>query len=154
MNTQTFISLFQEKRFISELKGQTKDEILEELLNPLKENHIVNNANMLLETLKKRETLGSTGIGKSIAVPHCRTLTVSELVIVVGQSAEGKEWNAIDNKPVHLFFLIIAPPQEKQNIYLPVLGKICEMVRENKIRKNLLKSTDYQEFLHIVEEAS
>lgn len=154
MNTQAFISLFQEKRYVPELFGKSKDEILLELLNPLKENHVVNNVNMLFETLKKRETLGSTGIGKSIAVPHCRTLTVSELVIVIGHSSEGKEWDAIDNKPVHLFFLIIAPPQEKQNNYLPVLGKICEMVRENKVRKNLLKSTDFREFVRIIEDAS
>ena len=125
--------------FVENLKGANKETILKALLKPLRENKQLNRPELLLETLKKRETLGSTGLGKQIAIPHCRTLTVSELLIVIGYSKEGIDWQAFDRKPVRLFFLIIAPPQEKQNIYLPVLGKICELIRDNKLRKNLLK---------------
>jgi len=153
MNKKTFISLFQENHYIVDLKGRTKEAILNELLEPLKQNHVVNNSDLLLETLKKRETLGSTGLGKEVAIPHCRSLAISELVIVVGRSGKGVDWNAIDKKSVRLLFLIVAPPQEKQNIYLPVLGKICEMIRINKIRKKLFKTDNYQDFVRIIEEA-
>ena len=141
MNGNAFLSLFKENYFITDLKGTGKESVLEALLNQ---------PELLLETLKKRETLGSTGIGKQIAIPHCRTLTVSELLIVIGYSKNGVDWQAIDKKPVHLFFLIIAPPQEKQNIYLPVLGKMCELVRDNKLRKNLLKTDNFQEFIRLI----
>jgi PTS system nitrogen regulatory IIA component len=153
MNRDAFLSLFREDFFITDLKGTEKESILKELLSPLKLNHLLNQPELLLETLKQRETLGSTGIGKQIAIPHCRTLTVSELLIVIGYSKEGIEWKAIDGKPVHLFFLIIAPPQEKQNSYLPILGKICELVRDSKLRKNLLKTDNYQEFIRLIGDA-
>ncbi|MFC1568846.1 PTS sugar transporter subunit IIA [bacterium] len=152
MNETTFISLFQEDRYIAELSGTSQNQILKELLKPLEQNHVVNNSDLLLATLKKRETLGSTGLGKEVAIPHCRTLAVSELIIIVGRS-NGVDWKAMDKKPVKLFFLIIAPPQEKQNIYLPVLGKLCEMIRVNKIRKNLLKTDNFQDFVNIIKEA-
>jgi PTS system nitrogen regulatory IIA component len=154
MNREVFLSLFRESHFITDLKGTEKESILEELLSPLKLNHLLNHPELLLETLKKRETLGSTGIGKQIAIPHCRTLTVSELLIVIGYSKGGIDWQAIDGKPVNLLFLIIAPPQEKQNIYLPVLGKICELARDNKLRKNLLKTDNYQEFIRLIGDAA
>jgi len=150
MNISSFISLFREDRYIPELKGTSKNQILDELLSVLEQNHVMNNPDLLLETLKKRETLGSTGLGKHVAIPHCRTLTVSELIVIVGRSTHGVNWESMDKKPVHLVFLIVAPPQEKQNIYLPVLGKICEIVRENKIRKNLIKASDFQDFIHII----
>ena len=153
MNGNAFLSLFKENYFITDLKGTGKESVLEALLAPLKADHLLNQPELLLETLKKRETLGSTGIGKQIAIPHCRTLTVSELLIVIGYSKNGVDWQAIDKKPVHLFFLIIAPPQEKQNIYLPVLGKICELVRDNKLRKNLLKTDNYQDFIRLIGDA-
>ena len=147
------MSLFREDYFVENLKGANKETILKTLLKPLRENKQLNRPELLLETLKKRETLGSTGLGKQIAIPHCRTLTVSELLIVIGYSKEGIDWQAFDRKPVRLFFLIIAPPQEKQNIYLPVLGKICELIRDNKLRKNLLKTNSYQELIRLIGDA-
>ncbi len=154
MEMKEFMTYFEEAQFIEELQGKTRDEVLQELIETLTARQMINNPQMLLETLKKRETLGSTGFGKHVAIPHCRTLTVSELVIVAGHSTPGIEWEAMDKKPVHWIFLIIAPPQEKQNFYLPVLGKICELIRDNKIRKNLLKLTKYEEFIQLIGDAS
>lgn len=154
MNRSSFIALFREDRYIPELKGTTQEAVFNELLDQLKQHQVMNNPKLLLETLKKRETLGSTGLGKQVAIPHCRTLTVSETIVIVGHSSRGVDWQAMDKKPVHLIFLIIAPPQEKQNIYLPVLGKICEIVRENKLRKNLIKAKKYQDFIALIGDAA
>ena len=152
MNLESFMALFKENHFLPNLTGSKKNDILKELLQPIKEIDLVKNHVMLLETLKKRETMGSTGVGKKVAIPHCRSLNVSELIVVVGLSQKGVDWQALDKKPVHLFFLIVAPPQEKQNIYLPVLGKICEMIRDNKIRKNFLKVNCFDEFVKLLGE--
>src|SRR2546430_4370436 len=70
--------------------------------------------------LKRRETLGSTGIGQNIAIPHCRALAVNRLRVAFGRKLDGIDFNAIDGKPVHYFFLIVAPPLEVSNQYLPV----------------------------------
>src|SRR5207245_2461270 len=64
----------------------------------------------LVKMLKRRETLGSTGIGHNIAIPHCRALAVNRLRVAFGRKLEGVDFNAIDGKPVNYFFLIVAPP--------------------------------------------
>lgn len=109
------------------LRSKTRDSVLKELVAQL---HIPPQAKeILLKTLIKREEMGSTGVGKGIAIPHARTLLVKECTLIIGISKSGVEFNAIDGKPVHLFFLLIAPPQEMSSSYLITLGKIAELAR-------------------------
>ena len=152
MNSGDLIKFFSKDRFISCLQSKTGDDVLAELVQPLLDSGLIKNKNVILETLKKRETLGSTGIGHGVAIPHCRTLAINEVNVVIGISKEGIDYNAIDNKPVNIFFLIVAPPQEISNQYLPVLGKIVEMLRSSKIRKALINVSGYDELLKIIEE--
>ena len=91
--------------------------------------------------------------GRGVAVPHGRTLAITRLAVVFARSAEGVEFDAMDGKPVHLLFLTVAPPQERSNLYLPVLGKIVEMVKSVKSRRRLLAAADYEEVAEILEEA-
>src|SRR3989449_11349911 len=84
----------------------------------------------LYKMLRRRETLGSTGIGQGIAIPHCRSLVVNRLRVAFGRKLDGIDFKAIDDKPVHYFFLIVAPPLEVSNQYLPRseerrVGKEC-----------------------------
>jgi PTS system nitrogen regulatory IIA component len=151
MNSRGLLKYLQNDFFIENLKSKSKDDVLSELIEPLVQHACVTNRDILLETLRKRETLGSTGIGKNVAIPHCRTLTVSEIHIVIGMSKNGIHYDAIDKKKVHLFFLIVAPPQEETSLYLPILGKIVEIVRDSKLRRQLLKVHDFETFLKIFE---
>ncbi len=130
--------------FIPELKSKTKEDVLAELIQPLLKHGKVKNEGIVLSTLKQRETLGSTGIGKGVAIPHCRSLTVAELNITIGISHKGIAYDAIDKKDVNLFFLIVAPPQEESNLYLPVLGSLVGILKEQKVRKELLKAKDFE----------
>src|SRR5437879_10777138 len=84
--------------------------------------------------LRRRETLGSTGIGQGIAIPHCRSLVVNRLRVAFGRKLDGIDFKAIDDRPVHYFFLIVAPPLEVSNQYLPVLGKIAQFAKEPDVR--------------------
>lgn len=152
MSIISLVDYFKEEFFIPELVKTSKEKIIEELLQPLVDASIVKNKNLVLDTLLKRETLGSTGIGKGIAIPHCRTLAVSDLNIVVGISSKGVDFQATDRKRVYLFFLIIAPPKEEENKYLPVLGKIVEIVQNSKVRRSLMKVKDYTSLIKIIGE--
>ena len=105
-----------------EIHSDTKDEILKELISLLDMDE--KSEGILFKTLKRRENLGSTGIGKGIAIPHCRSLVVNRLRLAYGRKPEGVDFKAIDGNPVYNFFLIVAPPLEVSNQYLPVLGKI------------------------------
>jgi len=95
------------------LKGDTKDDVLKELIGLLALDE--KSDAMLFKMLKRRENLGSTGIGRGIAIPHCRSLVVNRLRVAFGRRPEGVDFRAIDEKPVYNFFLIVAPPLEVSN---------------------------------------
>ena len=141
---------FSEDAVKLDLEATTKDEVLKELIGLL---HLdEKNDGMLFKMLKRRENLGSTGIGRSIAIPHCRSLVVNKLRVAFGRKKAGVDFKAIDDKPVHFFFLIVAPPLEVSNQYLPVLGKIAQFSKEADIPERLLAISQPAEFMKLLEE--
>lgn len=133
-----------------ELEGSTKDEVLKELIALLKLDEKAEG--MLFKMLKRRENLGSTGIGRGIAIPHCRSLVVSRLRVAFGRKSSGLDFKAIDDKPVHFMFLIVAPPLEVSNQYLPVLGKIAQFSKEPDVPERLLSLPTPADFMALLEE--
>src|SRR5512146_2076167 len=133
-----------------ELEGSTKDDVLKELIALLKLDD--KSDGMLYKMLKRRENLGSTGIGRGIAIPHCRSLVVNKLRVAFGRKPAGVDFKAIDEKPVFFFFLIVAPPLEVSNQYLPVLGKIAQFSKEPDVPQRLLSLTEPGQFLAVLEE--
>jgi mannitol/fructose-specific phosphotransferase system IIA component (Ntr-type) len=132
-----------------DLKGQTKDDILKELITLLKLDE--KSEGMLFKMLKRRENLGSTGIGRGIAIPHCRSLVVNRLRVAFGRKKEGVDYKAIDEKPAMFFFLIVAPPLEVSNQYLPVLGKIAQFAKEDDVPRRLMEIKAPAEFIKLLE---
>ena len=141
---------FSEDAINLELQGTTKDAVLKELVSLLKLDEKVQG--LLFKMLKRRETLGSTGIGQSIAIPHCRSLVVNRLRCAFGRRLEGIDFKAIDDKPVHYFFLIVAPPLEVSNQYLPVLGKIAQFAKEPDVPDRLAALRSPDDFFRLLEE--
>jgi nitrogen PTS system EIIA component len=133
-----------------ELKATTKDDVLAELIGLLGLDE--KNEQMLFKMLKRRENLGSTGIGRGIAIPHTRSVVVQKLRVAFGRKRDGIEFKAIDDKPVHFFFLIVAPPLEVSNQYLPVLGKIAQFSKEIDVPERLMSLTEPAEFMRLLEE--
>ncbi len=133
-----------------DLKGDNKDEVLKELIALLKLPE--KSEGILYKMLKRRENLGSTGIGKGIAIPHCRSLVVSRLRVGFGRKRTGIDFKAIDDKPVSFFFLIVAPPLEVSNQYLPVLGKIAQLCREADVPERLAQIETAEQFLTLLDE--
>ena len=132
------------------LAGDSKDAVLKELVGLLKLDAKSDEA--LLKMLKRRENLGSTGIGRGIAIPHCRSLVVNNLRVAFGRRLEGIEYKSIDEKPAQFFFLIVAPPLEVSNQYLPVLGKIAQFAKEEDVPRRLATLQTPAEFLKLIEE--
>ena len=141
---------FSEDAVQLDLQGTTKDEVLKELIGLLKLDD--KSEGMLFKMLKRRENLGSTGIGRGIAIPHCRSLVVNKLRVALGRKAEGLDFPAIAEKPVHFCFLIVAPPLEVSNQYLPVLGKIAQFSKEPDVPQRLLTITEPREFMELLKE--
>ena len=108
---------------------------------------------ILFKLLKKRENLGSTGIGKGVAIPHCRSLVVERLRVAYGRKPAGIGFDAVDAKPVHHLFLIVAPPVEISNQYLPVLGKIAQLCKNPRNLQRLDEVTSAEQFFDVLERA-
>ncbi len=146
------LDFFSEDAVNLDLQGSSKDDILLDLIAQL---GLDDEAEAKLhKMLKRRENLGSTGIGKGIAIPHCRSNVVDSLRVAFGRKKEGVEFRAIDNKPVFNFFLIVAPPLEVSNQYLPVLGKIAQFAKESDINDELEKLTEPGQFLKLLQKRS
>ena len=132
------------------LRAGTKDEILAEMVGLLRTDE--RSAGTLLRILQRRENLGSTGVGRGIAIPHGRSLVVSRLRLAFGHKPGGIDFQAIDGRPVYSLFLIVAPPLEISNQYLPVLGRIAQFVKEPDVPDRLAALTTPDDFLRLLEE--
>lgn len=132
------------------LAAHAKDDVLKELIKLLKLDE--KSEAMLYKMLKRRENLGSTGIGRGIAIPHCRSLVVNNLRVAFGRRLDGVEFKSIDEQRAQFFFLIVAPPLEVSNQYLPVLGKIAQFAKEEDVPRRLATITTPAEFLKLIEE--
>jgi nitrogen PTS system EIIA component len=142
--------LFTQDAVKLDLESDTKDDALKELVGLLALDG--KSEGILYKTLKRRENLGSTGIGKGIAIPHCRSLVVSRLRLAYGRKPGGLDFNAIDAAPVQNFFLIIAPPLEVSNQYLPVLGKIAQFAKDSEVPRLLEELDSVDGFLELLGE--
>ena len=140
--------LFTDDAVALNLTAETKDEALEEMIRLLRLEE--KSEATLLKTLRRREKLGSTGIGKGIAIPHCRSLVVSQLRLAYGRKPQGLDFKSIDGRPVHHFFMIVAPPLEVSNQYLPVLGKIAQFAKDPEIPDLLMKAETPKDFLSLL----
>lgn len=141
---------FAEDAFKLELEGNTKDEILRELIGLLNLGEA--KEAVLFKMLKRRENLGSTGLGRGIAIPHCRSLDVAKLRVAFGRKSAGVDFKALDEKPVYFFFLIVAPPLEVSNHYLPVLGKIAQFSKEADVPGRMLEIKSFADLTALLEE--
>ena len=133
-----------------DLQGNEKEEVLQELIRAFKLDE--KSEGMLFKMLQRRENLGSTGIGRGIAIPHCRSLVVNRLRVAFGRKPSGLDFKAIDHKPVHNIFLIVAPPMEVSNQYLPVLGRIAHFAKEPDVPNRLAALSTPDDFLALLEE--
>jgi mannitol/fructose-specific phosphotransferase system IIA component (Ntr-type) len=106
----------------------------------------------LLRILRRREELGSTGVGRGIAIPHSRSLVVNRVRLAYGYLPSGTGWQALDGNPVHHFFMIVAPPIEVSNQYLPVLGKIATFAKEPDVPERLSRLETAEQFFKLLEE--
>jgi len=138
-----------ESGIILNLTGGTKSEILNCLVEILAKSAAIENREEILKTLEERENLKTTGIGSGIAIPHCKSSAVEKVHIVIGLSKEGIDFQALDEKPANLFFLLVAP-ENAGSEHLKVSAKIVRLVRDNAVRQELLQLNSSKEVLEYI----
>jgi len=151
MTAERLLSYFSEKRFIPELRARSKDGVLLEMVRALADDGAVGDPTLLLEMIRRRESLGSTGLGKGVAIPHGRSTAATDTRVVFARSTKGIDFGAIDGEPCRIFFLIVAPYDDTKHEYLPLLGKIAELA--NSVRDALATAENFAAFTAAVQEA-
>lgn len=126
------------------IKSSNKKDILLQLIKRFELNE--HQENLLYKSVLQREEMGSTGIGNGIAIPHTRSMVITDLMISIGMPNEPIEFDAIDDKPVFLIFLIVAPPYASKSEYLILLGKIAETFQEISKAEKLFTIQDEDVF--------
>jgi nitrogen PTS system EIIA component len=127
-----------EQCVLSDLKGVSKKEIITELVEALGAAHLVQDTEKAVNVVLEREKLGSTGIGEGVAIPHGKLKGIDTILCVFGRSKWGIDFDAVDHKPVHIFFLLIAP-EDSASLHLKMLSRISKILRDPSFRKNLVE---------------
>jgi PTS system nitrogen regulatory IIA component len=138
------MEMFKKEYIIEELKAKTKRAVLAELSEIFTHYHSDIQSEAMVEVLLDREKLGSTGIGDGIAIPHGKLKGLDSLVIAFGRSREGIDFDAIDGKPVHIFFLLMAP-ESSTGQHLKALAKISRMLKDQEFRSGLMSAKNTEE---------
>lgn len=138
-----------EELIIDELKSRTKLEVLDEFSSLLYENEKIGDREGLARVLAARESLGSTGIGDGVAIPHGKIKGLKGLVMAFGRSTRGIDFDSLDGQPARLFFLLVAP-EDAPGEHLRALARISRLMKNGHLRESLLKAQDKKEMKRIL----
>jgi PTS system nitrogen regulatory IIA component len=145
------VDLLAAERIMPDLQANNKRGALEELAKTLVNGPDGLSLQTVMEVLLDRERLGSTGIGDNIAIPHGKLPQLSQLKLSFGRSLKGVDFDSMDGKPSHLFFLLLAPVNSA-GLHLKALAKISRMLMSQPFRDNLMKASGAEEIYRLIAE--
>ncbi len=143
------IDLLAPNCILPNLQATNKKSVLEELAKALAPGSDGLSLQTVMDVLLDRERLGSTGIGDNIAIPHGKLAQLSRLMLCFGRSLKGVDFDSMDGKPSHLFFMLLAPVNSA-GLHLKALAKISRMLKDGVFRKNLLEAKVRDDLVRII----
>ena len=132
------------------LKSSAKNDAIRELIMMLKKAGAISDVESIANIVLEREELGTTGIGEGIAVPHGKSNSLDKLVAAFGRSEKGIDFQSIDNQPVNLIFLLVAPANSA-GPHLMALARISRLLKNHNFRSGLMNAKSKEEILKICE---
>jgi PTS system nitrogen regulatory IIA component len=134
---------------LPDLQADTQETVLAELVAPLIALHPELNRHDLMHTLCERERMGSTAVGEGVAIPHGKVAGLEVTLLVVGRSRDGILFHAPDNKPCHIFFLILTP-EHGAGQHLRLLAQIVRRAKEPVFRSEILLAENREQIRQAV----
>lgn len=134
---------------VADLSARSKPDVLVELASTLTRSNPTLKQERLVEVLKEREKLGSTGIGEGVAIPHGKLPGMAQLTASFGVSRSGIDFEAIDGKPTHLFFALVAP-ENSAGVHLKALARISRLFKNPGFRQNILQAKTADEIYQLI----
>ena len=140
------------RRVLLDLPGGSKPEILKILSTPVSQTHSSIDADHLLDVLVRREEISTTAIADGIAIPHGKMSLGNEVVCAFGRSFPGLDFQSVDGKPTHIFFLLVSP-EDNAKLHLQWLAHLAGLLRNPEFRKALLTAETVEEVLAAIDAA-
>lgn len=150
METNTLLSLFKENLCIFHLRSRKKFSALQEMVRHLANEGVISDEHFIMEMLKNRESLGSTGLGDGVAFPHGKSLAIKQLTVLFARSSSGVDFEALDGKPTKIFFLILAPSDRSAETYLELLSELIGFIQKPDKLERLKTVTEFQTLIEIL----
>lgn len=138
-------------KIIPELKGSTKEELINELINLFKSDKNVNDIEGVRKAVLEREKIMSTGVGKGFAIPHAKTDSVNEIIAGFGKLKTPVDFNSLDKEPVNLIMLLVAK-ESQVGPHIKLLSRISRMVNNDDFRAALMNAETESQILSVFEE--
>ena len=142
--------ILQAGMIIPSLKGKEKTDVVNELVDLFKNDERVKDIDEMRNSVHEREKIMSTGVGKGFAIPHAKTNSVNEIVAAFGKLDEPIDFQALDEQPVNLVFLLVG----KENLvgpHIKLLSRISRMMNKDEFRENLSKAKTAKEIYSLFE---
>jgi len=144
------LEVLQKEAILPDLNSRDKKGVIEELVSPVAQIANVNRED-LVRVLMERERLGSTGIGGGIGIPHGKLRGLESLVLSFGLSRKGVDFESMDGRPTHIFFLLITP-ENSTGLHLKLLARISKLLKNDLFKTKLLNATDRDEIFDAIKE--
>jgi nitrogen PTS system EIIA component len=132
------IEFLDERNIVPSLCARDKTGVLEELAGVVACNDCSIEKDELVKVLVERERLGTTGIGDGVAIPHGKLSCLARPVVSFARSTEDLDFDSMDGKPTHLFFLLVAP-ENSSGVHLQVLARIAKILKNSSLRRKLME---------------
>lgn len=145
----TVIEPLAESASLDKWRQRSKEAILEELVDLLEQGNRLGNKTKLVLDFVNREKKATTGIGMGVAIPHIRSMQAKDFTIAFARSTEGYDFDSLDGQPVHLFFIMAAPPYD-DSLYLKAFKALAEMLQQKSLRQQLLELKSPGELLRAI----
>lgn len=144
------VDVLQRQTILPDLQSRDKKGVIEELVKPMADMASLK-FEELVRVLMERERLGSTGIGGGIGIPHGKLKNLESLLLGVGLSRKGVNFESMDGRPTHIFFLLITPENET-GLHLKLLARISRILKNEQFKESLMHAADIDEIYSIIKE--
>jgi PTS system nitrogen regulatory IIA component len=146
----TLLDILSPRSVLVGLQGETKEEIIKELVGSLESGTVVADREKVLQAVIEREKIMSTGIGDGIAIPHGKSDAVTRLAAALGIHKRGVDFEALDGEPAYVFFLLVSPANVS-GPHIKALARISRLLKNDDFKKRLISAADAAEIMRLIE---